>query len=182
MSYWLPADHTYSMKKPLIALLVLLAAPPPGGHAGDATDFINRLKAAPARVILAGNVPADPASVKVDRVWKGSVCRSRVRNTANTPIRVARVDLFYLEHGLPPNTPIYGEAFQMLGKRGEHLGTRRTGAVTPTVRTTNSKSRKGCARRTVYYCCIPQPAATSCWGFHPAAGSTGASPSMISGC
>src|ERR1039458_5374276 len=106
------------MKKPLIALLVLLAAPPPGGHAGDATDFINRLKAAPARVILAGNVSAAPTSVKVDRGWKGSVCRSRIHNTANTPIRVARVDLFYLEHGLPPNTPIYGEAFQMLGQTG----------------------------------------------------------------
>jgi alpha-galactosidase len=110
------------MKKSLIVLLVLLAAHPPSGHAGDATGFINRLKAAPARVILSGNIPADSAAVKVERVWKGGVCTSRLRNTANTPIRIARVDLFDLEHGLPPNTPIYGEAFQMLGQTGGTLG------------------------------------------------------------
>ena len=110
------------MNKPLIALLVLLAAPPLGGHAGDATEFINRLKAAPARVILSGNIPADSAAVKVERVWMGNICTSRLRNTANTAIRVARVDLFDLEHGLPPNTPIYGEAFQMLGQTGGTLG------------------------------------------------------------
>ena len=110
------------MNKPLIAVLVLLAAAPSVSPASDAVGFINRLKAAPARVILASNTPADPAAVAIERLWNGNVCTSRLRNTATTPIRVARVDLFDLEHGLSPNTPIYGEAFQMLAQTGGTLG------------------------------------------------------------
>ena len=109
------------MNKPLMAMSVLLAAAPFRGDAADAADFIAQLKSAPAKVILAGNTPADPAAVKVERVWQGSLCTSRLRNTCAAPIRIARVDLFDLEHGLPPNTPIYGEAFQMLARTGGTL-------------------------------------------------------------
>jgi alpha-galactosidase len=110
------------MGKPLIVVLALLIAVEANCQGGDSKDFIDRLKASPARVILADDSPADSATVKIERVWDGNVCRSRLRNTSNTPLRVARVDLFRLEHGFPGETPVYGEAFQMLGQTGGTLG------------------------------------------------------------
>jgi hypothetical protein len=34
-----------------------------------------------------------------------------LRNTGATTLRTARVDLFDFAHGLPGNTPLYGESF-----------------------------------------------------------------------
>ena len=110
------------MVKPLILVLALLIAVEANCQGGDSKDFIDRLKASPARVILADNSLADPATVKIERVWEGNLCRSRLRNTCTTPLRVARMDLFDLEHGLAAEAPIYGEAFQMLGQTGGTVG------------------------------------------------------------
>jgi alpha-galactosidase len=107
--------------KPPIVLLALVAAAQLSCCAGDGTDFLRRLRTAPAKVVLWSNVPADPGTVKIERLWKGSLCRSRLRNTSSTTLRIARVDLFDLEHGLAPDTPMYGEAFQMLGQTGGTL-------------------------------------------------------------
>ena len=110
------------MRKAIIAVFTLLVAAELGCGAGEAGDFINRLKTAPARVILANRSPADPGIAKVERVWEGNLCRCRLLNTGNTPLRLARIDLFDLAHGLAADTPIYGEAFQMLGQTGGTIG------------------------------------------------------------
>jgi alpha-galactosidase len=104
-----------------IALLAMAAAAGLTCRASEAADFLARLKAAPARVILSNGSAADPAVVKVERIWKGDVCQPRLRSTCGKPLRVRRVDLFDLQHGLPPDTTIYGEAFQMLAQTGGTL-------------------------------------------------------------
>jgi len=106
--------------KTTLALLVcaLLWLP---ALAADNTSLVDRLKAAPASVRLAAGSTADAGTAKVERVWEGSICRSRLRNPGPTPLRVARVDLFDFAHGLPANTPLYGEAFQMLAQLGGTL-------------------------------------------------------------
>lgn len=97
--------------------MLLLAAP----ALGAAADLLGRLKAAPVAVRLADGTQANPAALKVERVWRDNVCASRLRNTGDRPARVARVDLFDFEHGLPGSTPVYGEAFQMLAQTGGTL-------------------------------------------------------------
>ena len=104
-----------------IALLTVTAAAGLTCRGSEGTDFLERLKAAPAKVILANGSPADPAAVKVEYAWKGGACRPRLRSTGNTTLRVGRVDLFDFQHGLPPDTRIYGEAFQMLAQTGGTL-------------------------------------------------------------
>ena len=104
-----------------IALLTMLAAAGWTWRASEATDFLARLKAAPGKVILADGSTADPAAVKVECVWKGDVCQPRLRSTCKTALRVRRVDLFDLPHGLPPDTTLYGEGFQMLAQTGGTL-------------------------------------------------------------
>jgi alpha-galactosidase len=110
------------MRKDVITLLALLTAAGATCAAGEAVNFIERLKASPAKVILADETRADSTPVSVERVWSGAVCNPVLRNTGSQPVRVARVDLFELEHGLAADTPIYGEAFQMLGQTGGTLG------------------------------------------------------------
>ena len=104
-----------------IAVLTLTAATGLTCRASEVTDFLTRLKAAPAKVILADGTTADPAAVKVERIWKGDACQTRLRSTCKTALRVRRVDLFDLPHGLPPDTAVYGEGFQMLAQTGGTL-------------------------------------------------------------
>ena len=84
-------------------------------------ELVRRLQAAPAKVVLQNTASPAPAGLVVERAWKGSVCRARLRNTTREPARIARIDLFDLQHGLPPETPIYAEAFQMLAQTGGTL-------------------------------------------------------------
>lgn len=84
-------------------------------------DLEQRLRAAPARVLLENGTPADAASVRLDRMWTGQVCRARLQNTGTKPLRIRRIDLFDLSHGLPGSTRLYGEGFQMLAQLGGTL-------------------------------------------------------------
>ena len=104
-----------------ITILVVLAVAQLICQGGEGRNFVRRLKAAPAKVILRNSASAAPDAVKIERVWKGDACHTRLRNTASAALRVARVDLFDLEHGLPPDTLIYAEASQMLGQTGGTL-------------------------------------------------------------
>jgi len=63
--------------------------------------------------------------VEVQRVWQGTRCVTTVTNTGQSTLRPASVILFDLEqHGLPAETPVYGEGFQMLYQNGGTLGQR----------------------------------------------------------
>jgi alpha-galactosidase len=71
-------------------------------------------------------VPADPAQetdrLKLDRQWKGDICRSSVANNGNRPVRIKEIILFDIAHSLPGETRLYGEGFQMLSQTGGTLG------------------------------------------------------------
>ncbi len=111
-----------SIKQITLALVIaLLSVCAHQGMAVEPAQWMQALKTAPASAILAGGGRADAAVVRVDRSWKGSVCKSTVINTSKTPVRLARVDLFDLSHGLPGTTPFYGESFQMLAQNGGTL-------------------------------------------------------------
>ena len=91
------------------------------GLAAENSRWIQHLQNAPARAVLASGAIADPAVVEVKRAWNGSVCNATVVNTGQSPVRLARVDLFDFPHGLPGSTPFYGESFQMLAQNGGTL-------------------------------------------------------------
>jgi alpha-galactosidase len=63
--------------------------------------------------------------VQLDRAWNGTTCKSTVKNIGDTPLRPKNILLFEVtEHGFSPDTPIYGEGFQMLYQNGGTLGKR----------------------------------------------------------
>ncbi len=65
----------------------------------------------------------DAASdIRLVRDWDGELCRSRLLNAGPRPVRIREVVLFDVEHGLPPETALYGEGFQMLSQTGGTLG------------------------------------------------------------
>jgi alpha-galactosidase len=65
---------------------------------------------------------SDLTAVRLARTWKGGRCRARIRNTGPKPVAVSEVVLFDVPHVLPPETPIYGEGFQMLSQTGGTVG------------------------------------------------------------
>ena len=92
-----------------------------GALLATGADLVDRLRAAPAAVVLTNGAKADPTALKIERVWRGAVCGSRLRNAGPTPVRVARIHLFDLAHGLSGDTAFYAESFQMLAQNGGTL-------------------------------------------------------------
>lgn len=78
------------------------------------------IEKAPWRVVAADGRSA--SSVRVERVWRGDLCRSRVINTGKQSVAVREIVLFDLAHGLSSNTPLYGEGMQMLSQTGGTIG------------------------------------------------------------
>jgi alpha-galactosidase len=67
----------------------------------------------------------DPSTYELTSSWNGTTCRTTLRNIGPAPIQPKTVILFQLnDHGLPADTPIYGESFQMLHQHGGTLGRR----------------------------------------------------------
>jgi alpha-galactosidase len=58
----------------------------------------------------------------VSRRWRGEVCRLSVTNRTTEAIAVPEVVVFDFAHGLPSDTPIYSEGFQMLSQTTGTLG------------------------------------------------------------
>jgi alpha-galactosidase len=65
---------------------------------------------------------AEALAVKLVREWDGPLCHSRLLNAGSRPVRIREVVLFDVLHGLPPETALYGEGFQMLSQTGGTLG------------------------------------------------------------
>jgi hypothetical protein len=86
-----------------------------GQHAGSALNM-TALRNAPWRV--------DPAAegLSVERSWSGEICKAKLVNNGKGAVRVKQVALFALPHGLPPDTHLYGESFQMLSQTSGTLG------------------------------------------------------------
>jgi len=81
---------------------------------------LDDLRNAPSGVIAAGT--DDASTVQLTRAWEGEICRARVTNRGDTPVAIREILLFDLALGLPADTPIYGESFQMLSQSGGTLG------------------------------------------------------------
>jgi alpha-galactosidase len=64
----------------------------------------------------------DAASAKLIRDWQGDVCRSRVVNEGRRAVRLREIVLFDVLHGLPADTGLYGEGFQMLSQTEGTIG------------------------------------------------------------
>jgi alpha-galactosidase len=60
--------------------------------------------------------------VRLERSWKDGFCRSTLTNRGPSAVRVKDIVLFDLQHGLSPQTPLYGEGFQMLTQSGGTIG------------------------------------------------------------
>jgi alpha-galactosidase len=78
------------------------------------------LKAAPAHAVTVE--PAAAADLRVERTWTGGRCRAQLVNAGKQPVAVREVVLASLAHGLPDDTPLYGESFQMLSQTAGTLG------------------------------------------------------------
>jgi alpha-galactosidase len=63
--------------------------------------------------------------ISVERIWEGSRCVTTVKNVSGETLRPLNIILFNLpEHGLSPESPIYGDGFQMLYQNGGTLAER----------------------------------------------------------
>jgi alpha-galactosidase len=76
---------------------------------------------APWRVIAADG-ESGAEQIRVNRTWTGPVCRASVVNEGLRAVRLKEIVLFDVPLNLPPDTPLYGEGFQMLTQTGGTLG------------------------------------------------------------
>jgi alpha-galactosidase len=74
-----------------------------------------------SRVVLRDGTRGD-VTLQLSRSWSGNTCRPTLRNGGRLPVRVREIVLFDYQHGLAPETRIYGEGFQMLSQTGGTLG------------------------------------------------------------
>ncbi len=88
---------------------------------GAASSFAEALRNAPSRVVPAESETGQ-LEVKVSRRWDGSFCAPKVTNRGNRAVRIKEVVLFSVRHGLPADTKLYGESFQMLSQTAGTLG------------------------------------------------------------
>jgi alpha-galactosidase len=98
-----------------------LAAGSPRTLAWQGEDLtLDKLANAPARAIGLDDRPLP--QVRIERTWKGSTCYASVHNSGREPVRLKHIVVFDVAHGLPPETSLYGEGFQMLTQSGGTLG------------------------------------------------------------
>ena len=83
----------------------------------DLRSIIN----SPSAVVPTGG-SVDVSGIKLERQWKGQLCRSRLTNRGRRAVRIKEVVLFDLALPFPPETSLYGEGFQMLSQTGGTLG------------------------------------------------------------
>ena len=91
------------------------------GLAAGNSQWVQELQKSPAGAVSVGEVKLAASAVEVTRSWAGPICTATVINHSQSPVRLARVDLFDFPHGLPGSTPMYGESFQMLAQNGGTL-------------------------------------------------------------
>jgi alpha-galactosidase len=65
-------------------------------------------------VIGTDGKPVSPDEIRLDVHWNGHECHPTVTNLTSKTIALREVVLFTYRHQLPPDTWVYGEAFQML--------------------------------------------------------------------
>ena len=84
--------------------------------------FFRLLKGSPAKAVdKEGNVISSK-QLSIVRVWDQDLCRTTVKNVGQHSVFPSNIILFQMtKHGLPPDSPVYGEGFQMLHQNGGTL-------------------------------------------------------------
>src|SRR5947209_6592604 len=103
------------MSPPNIAIfcsIALLTVSP----ARAASGLVEAIRRAPGSVV--GPDGRAAPNVRLVRSWSGEFGRSELVNEGTEPVRIKEVVLFSVPHALPPETPLYGEGFQMLSQTG----------------------------------------------------------------
>lgn len=108
----------------LILLIVMAVIASCGNKkpAGQAEVFFKLLKNSSSKVedTQGKDIPAN--QLAIERKWEGNICKTKIKNIGNAPLYPSNIILFDLpEHGLNPESPIYGEGFQMLHQNGGTL-------------------------------------------------------------
>ncbi len=83
---------------------------------GAGNHWLRLLRASEWRVFGLRGEPLD--GLTLEREWRKRECTLRLRNHGVASARVGEVWAFAFAHGLPGNTPIYTEGFQMLSQTG----------------------------------------------------------------
>lgn len=104
-------------------MLSLLACSTPGNHNKKTSierfqvsrDFFTILKSSPYYVEDENGNEIDSEKYALIKNWDGNICRTELRNVSSEAIYPRDIILFNINrHGLDPQSPVYGEGFQML--------------------------------------------------------------------
>ncbi len=95
-----------------LILACLISAATLSATASPLTDLIRQNTGARAVRTDGG----DSSALRLEPRWRGDLCRVRVTNRGQTPVRIREIVLFDFGHQLAGDTPIYGEGFQMLSQ------------------------------------------------------------------
>jgi alpha-galactosidase len=71
---------------------------------------------------VAASRPGPNTGLELRRGWDGDICHSTLVNGGDRPVRVHEVVVASIPHTLPPDTPMWGEGFQMLTQTGGTIG------------------------------------------------------------
>lgn len=84
------------------------------GACGVGARWMRTLKSADSRAMDADG--AEIPEIETGREWNGGECRLFLQNRGERAVRVAEAQVFRFAHGLPGETPIYAEGYQMLSQ------------------------------------------------------------------
>lgn len=91
----------------------------------EAQQFFELLKSSNSKVEDKQGNEIPPEKIEIEREWNGNICKTLLRNTSDEILYPKDVILFNIpKHGLNPDSPIYGEGFQMLYQNGGTLAKR----------------------------------------------------------
>lgn len=101
----------------LFTILTLIMFKAYGQHGA----FFTSLQRSKSYAILHDSSIANKKAIDITRTWKGKRCKISIKNTSHSVKYLNEIVLFDFSHGLPANSPIYGEGFQMLSQNGGTL-------------------------------------------------------------
>jgi alpha-galactosidase len=87
--------------------------------------FYQLLKESPSKTEDANGNIISASHLVIDRKWSGNICKTTLKNNGKTKVHPSNVILFDIsDHGLAPESVVYGEGFQMLHQNGGTLAHR----------------------------------------------------------
>jgi alpha-galactosidase len=97
----------------------------PNAESQEAQQFFELLENSNSKVEDGQGNEISAKQISVERTWNGNICKISLKNTSNEVLYPKDVILFNIpKHGLNPDSPVYGEGFQMLHQNGGTLRTR----------------------------------------------------------